>query len=461
MPARTGLKGYGVIAALAFSLAGCETPIDTLALARAVVPEGLTSDRQLPLRPWTPESHPVPGKSGHAAYAERLSLGEAVKRTLTFNPAVKAAFLEIEAKHGEEAQASFKPNPELLLEVENFAGSKGNRGFESAEETLSINQTIELGDKRLKRLRAAHLDASLAGWDYETVRLQTALQAAQTFMDVLASQERLTVLRGFVAIAERTNSSVDARINAGRASPIEGDRSMVVLARARALVRAEQVRLDEAKRMLATLWGSEQPNFGRAEGRLGRNRAVPSMDRLKAYLEENPALARWSDGVGHRLAQLDLERAKSLRDIKVGAGVRRFNEDDSVAVVASISVPVQLFDKNTGAVAAAERRVLKAEQEQNAARTQLVGSLVEALGALRVAATQLSALESEVLPAAERAFDRTQIGFNEGRFDILNVLDAQRTVFEARLERVNAQAEYEKSRVRVEAIIGRDLSSLR
>ncbi len=461
MPARTGLTIRGAIVALALASAGCETSVDALAPTRAVAPEGLTSDRQLPLRPWTPEFQPAPGKVGQAGHVDRLSLGEAVRRTLTFNPAIKVAFLEIQAKHGEEAQASVKPNPELLLEVENFAGSKGNRGFESAEETLSINQTIELGDKRLKRLRAAHLDASLAGWDYETVRLQTALQAAQAFMDVLASQERLTVLRGFVTLAERTNSSVDARIGAGRASPIESDRSMVALARARALVRSEQVRLDEAKRRLAALWGSEQPNFGRAEGRLGRSRAVPGMDRLKAYLEQNPALARWSDGIGHRLAQLDLERAKGLRDIKVGAGVRRLNEDDSVAVVASVSVPLQLFDKNTGAVAAAERRVLKAEQEQSAARTQLIGALVEALGALRVAATQLSALESEILPAAERAFDRTQIGFDEGRFDILNVLDAQRTAFEARLERVNAQAEYEKARVRVEALIGRDLNGLR
>lgn len=447
--------------AIALALAGCDKSIDALAPTRSVLPEGLVSDRQLPLRPWTPEFHPVPGKSGEPGFIQKLSLRAAVGRAVSFNPAIKAAFLEIEARHGEEAQASVKPNPELLLEVENFAGTKSNRGFDAADETLSINQTIELGDKRLKRLRAAHLEASLAGWDYEAVRLQTALQAAQAFVDVLASQERLDVLQGFVTIAERTDTNVKARIDAGRASPLESDRSMVVLARARGLVRAEQVRLDEAKRRLAALWGSEQPNFGRAEGRLDRSRIVPSMDHLKAYLDENPALARWSDGIGHRLAQLDLERAKSLRDIKLGAGVRRLNEDGSTALVASVSVPLQLFDKNTGAIAAAERRALKAEEEQKAARTRLVGSLVEALGALRVAATLLAALESDVLPAAERAFDRMQIGFNEGRFDFLNVLDAQRTVFEARLERVNALAEYAKARVQVEALVGRDLNNLR
>jgi cobalt-zinc-cadmium efflux system outer membrane protein len=90
----------------------------------------------------------------------------------------------------------------------------------------------------------------------------------------------------------------------------------------------------------------------------------------------------------------------------------------------------------------------------------LLGTLVDAVGALKAAATQLAAFQGEVLPAAQRAFDRTQVGYNEGRFDILSLLDAQRSVFEARLDIVNSQAEYEKARVQVEALIGRSLDGL-
>jgi cobalt-zinc-cadmium efflux system outer membrane protein len=446
--------------AVAATLAACNPHPEALLPTRSVVPEGLSSDRDLPRRPWVPELHPTPGATGQPGYAGSLTLGQAVGRALTFNPAIKAAFLEIEARHGEEAQAAFKPNPELLLEVENFGGNKAKAGFESAEETLSITQTIELGDKRLRRLRAAHLDASLAGWDFEATRLQTALRAAQAYMDTLAAQERLKVLRDFVAIAEKTRDSVNLRVEGGRASPIDADRALVALARARALVKGEEARLEAAKRRLSALWGSERPDFGRATGRLGRSRAVPSFEAIKAFLEQNPALARWSDGIAHRVALLDVERGKAIRDIKIGAGVRRFEEDDSTALVASVSVPLQIFDRNSGAIAAAERRITKAEHEAGAARVQLVGALVEALGALKVAATLVRALETEVLPAAQRAFDRVQLGYNEGRFDILNVLETQRSVFEARLDLFTAQADYEKARVQVEALIGRDLNGL-
>ncbi len=460
MPAMSGLRRKIIVLAFVSALGACNPYPETLSPTRSVVPEGLTSDRQLPVRPWVPEFHPVPGAIGQPSYAHSLTLGQAVARVIAFNPAIKAAYLEIEAKHGEEAQASVKPNPEVLLEIENFAGTKDKRGFEFAEETLSLTQTFELGEKRLRRLRAAHLDASLAGWDFEAVRLQTALQAAQAYMDTLGAQERLKVLRDFVTIAEQTRSSVDIRVKEGRTSPIDADRSMVAVARARALVKGEEARLDAAKGRLAALWGSDRPDFGHATGRLGRKDTVPSFAAVKAFLEENPALARWSDGISHRVALLEVERGKAIRDVKLGAGVRHHNNDDSTALVAAVSVPLQVFDRNTGAIAAAQRRVAKAEQEAEAARTQLIGSLVEALGALRVAATLVEALEKEVLPAAQTAFDRVQIGYNEGRFDILNLLEAQRSVFEARLELVTAQAEYEKARVLVESLIGRHLKGL-
>src|SRR5262245_58302305 len=190
MPASSGLWPYIIALGLTSALGACGALPDPLAPTRPLIPEGLSSDRQLPLRPAVPELHPVPGATGRAGYVETLTLAGAVTRVIAFNPGIKAAFLEIEAKHGEEAQAAVKPNPDLLLEIENFGGGKEKSGFESAETTLSLIQTIELGDKRLRRLRAAHLDASLAGWDYEAVRLQTALQAAQAYLDALGAQER-------------------------------------------------------------------------------------------------------------------------------------------------------------------------------------------------------------------------------------------------------------------------------
>lgn len=419
-------------------------------------PDVLTSDHDLPRREWAVEIHAVPGAFGKPGFEQQLTLKEAVNRALAYNPAVKAAFIEIEARHGEELQSGVKPNPELLVEVENFAGGRS----QNVETTFSLTQSVELGDKRLKRLQAAHLDASLAGWDYEGVRVQVATAAARAFVDVITAQERIRVLREFVTIAEKTQASVDARVKGGKASPIEFDRSIVAAARAKALVSGEQARLAAAKRRLSIFWGSETVDFGAVTGRLGNGRGVPSLATLKSLIENNPELARWSDEVGRRIAQLEVEVSKSIPDIRFGAGVRHFAETDSAAAVATVSIPLQFFDRNTGAIVAAEQRIAKAEQDREAARNSLLGSLAEAIGELEVASALLKALETQVLPPAQSAFERTKTGYDEGKFDILNVLDAQRAVFETRLDVLVARADYEKARVRVEAIVGRDLGGL-
>ena len=75
-------------------------------------------------------------------------------------------------------------------------------------------------------------------------------------------------------------------------------------------------------------------------------------------------------------------------------------------------------------------------------------------------ASQARALQNEILPAAESAFEKTQLSYDEGKFDLLNVLDTQRTLFEVRLDLVNARAEYHKAKVQVEALIGHQLEGL-
>ena len=436
----------------------------TVAMATACSGYGATGEE---LSSWTTETA-VSGEAGPVmfpsvsatstlSYEKRLTLRDAVSRTLAYNPSVRAAYHEIQARDGEAFQASRRPNPELLLEVENFGGSKDKSGFDVAEETASLTQLIELGGKRYARLQAAQLETSLATWDYEGVRVQMATLAAQSFVDVLTAQERVKVLGEFVSIAEKTRKSVDARVKAGKASPIELDRALVAAARAKALQGAEKARLDSAKRKLSTLWGAHAPDFGAAVGRLGNGTSVPSIEALKSFLNNNPTLARWTDEVSRRAAQVDLEHAKSIPDLRVGAGVRQFNENDSTAIVASVAIPLPIFDRNDGNIAAAESRLTKAETDALAVRDDLLRALIEAVGELEVAATQLNGLKRDVLPVAQSAFDRTKLGYDEGKFDLLNVLDVQRSVFEVRLDLLNARADYEKARVKVEALIGRDI----
>ncbi|WBT37964.1 TolC family protein [Hyphomicrobium sp. DMF-1] len=444
---------------LALGLSGCETrplgSIETEAIAKTA-----ETDRDLPRREWPVVIETPPASHGPHAQVETLTLREAVGRVINHSPAIKAAFTEIQARRGEELQASVKPNPDVKLDVEDFLGADTRSGFEASQETLSIVQLFEFGDKRVKRLRAASMDTSIAGWEMETIRVREMLQAVQAYVEVLAAQERLDVLRKSVSLGEKVKAAVDKRVKIGSTSAIELDRANVTLTRARSAVVGEETRLSGNRLRLAALWGARYADFTRVSGKLGNGTDVPSTERVLAYTDGNPLIARWSDEIGRRAAQLDLEAAKSVRDFTVGGGVRRYEDTDEAAFVVSVSTPLKIFDTNAGAITAAEQRVVKAEHDREAARVSVTGSVAEAMTNLRVAAAQVRSLQREVLPAAESSYEKTQAGYEQARFDLLNVLDAQRTLFEVRLELVNAKADFEKAKAQVEALVGRPLSEI-
>lgn len=399
--------------------------------------------------------HPVNGTA--IPYDASLTLREAVRRALTYSPAITAARHEITAKYGEAYQASVRPNPEIEGELENFFGTGDFSGFRRAETTLGVTQLIERGGKRARRLHVAELNKDLAYRDLQSVRVHVARQAAEAFAEVLAAQQRVRLSRRLVRLVTELRQTVSKRIDAGQDSPVELQRADVEAARARGIHETEKVKLRAARRALGLIWGAQKPRFGRAAGKLARSTTIMGIDRVLRYLDKNPRIARWAEELLQRQAVLDLERAKAVTDVKIGAGARRLSESDDTAVVARVSMPLQVFDRNTGNIAAARARLDKAKSSAKAARLNLQTVVVEAYGALEAAGAQVRSIRGQVVPAARAAFQSIRRGYQEGKFDLLNVLDAQRRLFTAQREALDAQAKFEKARARIESFIGRKI----
>ena len=62
------------------------------------------------------------------AFAEPLNKETALSVALKNNPRLSAALARIEGAEGERLQASLMPNPEAVLEVENFGGEEPAAG---------------------------------------------------------------------------------------------------------------------------------------------------------------------------------------------------------------------------------------------------------------------------------------------------------------------------------------------
>ncbi len=412
------------------------------------------------LTPYTAPTEPgsslpkVPEPTGE------IGLRDALAAALQGNPELASLSWEIRSREAQTLQANIRPNPELSVEVENFAGSGEQHGFDASEITISLAQLVELGGKRVKRTRVAELEMVLASWDYETKRVAVLTDTAKAFLLVLALQERANLVRELEAISSESVRSVASTVKAGAVSPIEEDRARVTLER----VQLEAVRaskeLEAARALLSATWGADTASFSRVQGDLHRSPEPPELERILAVSVESPEIARWNTEVAEREARLSLERAHRIPDIAVSIGGRYYAQGDDLGLVASFSVPLPLFDRNRGNILAARYQSSRAGAERRSAEVTVRSQITSAYRALEAAFIEVVALRDQIIPRAARVFDETRRGYATGLFRYVEVLDAQRTLFEAKRELLDVLTAYHIVATDIERLIATPLDQL-
>ena len=101
-------------------------------------------------------------------------------------------------------------------------------------------------------------------------------------------------------------------------------------------------------------------------------------------------------------------------------------------------MPLPLFKRNQGNLGAAQRRTDKAQDELAAAQASAPSELASAYTRYAVARNEVALLRQDVLPNASSVYELTLKGFEYGKFSFLEVLDAQRTLFQSRSRHWNA-----------------------
>lgn len=383
-----------------------------------------------------------------------VTLRDALSLALLKNPELMAFSYEVRAREARILQAGLLPNPEIEGEVENFGGEKAHKGFQAAESTLRLSQLIELGGKRQNRKNVARFDKSLSCWDYESKRLDVLSGTAIAFIEALFTQESVDLAREQHRIAQEVYNTVSEKANAGKVSPLEETKAKVALSTSRIeLERAERDQ-NSARQGLSSFWGSADVYFDKVEGDFDSVIDIPDIEQLVGIVIRNPDLARWDDEIKFRQATVDLERSRAIPDVTVGGGVKKFEETEDYGFVVNLSIPIPIFDRNQGGIREARNKLAKSRKEYETTNVRIRTDLLQAYQELSSTHTEVISLKSDVLPSAKRAFDASSEGYKQGKFEYLDVLDAQRTFFRTRAQYLDSLFRYHKSFVELERLTG-------
>ena len=356
-----------------------------------------------------PRTGPIP---------DRITLVQALDEASARSPAVIAAQAEVEAAEARARQAGYRQNPELSMQVENFAGTGELRGLRSTETTVSVNQRLDLGGRRPARVAAARADIDLQRLRLAVARAELATSVRQEFARAIAARERLNQADENVELTKELARVAGLLVEAGREPPLRSLRAKSALAQAQA--QQEAARADElaARTPLASLLGSVMPIEEAVHGPLDVSPSDVSLERsVEVRLASAEVLAS--------RAALEVQLAERRLDPAVGAGVRHVRETGDVGFVAGLSMPLRIFDQNQGNISAARAAVSAAEARQRASLIAVTSRGRNAISAVEAAKRRLSALQKSALPESKEALRLAQQSWTEGRATLVELLDAQ------------------------------------
>ena len=398
-------------------------------------------------------NHPLVKIGLQTETATILTLQKAIDLALGGNLDLAVARREIEATQGPVIQGQARPNPELVYSLEDQRAA-------TRTQSVQINLPIEVGGKRAARIAAAERGRDIAVEELNLRRVEICATVVAAFFEVLAAQERAALAGAGVDLAKRATDAVAKRVAAGKVSPVEETKARVAEAGVQVELAQAQSEQRNARARLVSLLGANPPRFALVSGRVDELPAVPSFDNVQQRLLASPALRRAQLEIERRRSLVDVERTKRIPDITFSLGVKRPNELQRDQLLFGVSVPLPLFDRNQGNLLEALKREDKARDEIQALSARLSTDVLQARERLEYIRGEVDVLQRDVLPGAKSAYDAATVGFENGKFNFLEVLDAQRTYFAAKFQYLKALAEAHRAAADIDRVLGETSASV-
>lgn len=331
---------------------------------------------------------------------------------------------------------------------------------ESTRATVNISYEVDLwGGIAAGRASAkAGFDASRFDQDAAALSIRAAI--ASGWFQWLALQERIATVNKNIAIAERIQKVVDARFNNGAATAAEVAQQRTNLLTQRSSLLPLELQARQTQSALAVLLGKTPQEFALATEQLLDMRVPQVAAGTPADLvTRRPDLAASEADLRAANANIHAARAALLPGISLGGNVGRsaselFSLNPFTQTSGwTLSLAQTLFN---GGRLVNQKRLSEARRSElllqyHKAILTALQEVDNALVSADVSARQ-ETNRQEIVANAERSLRLTEARYRAGSNDLLSLLDAQRSLFQAqdalvqqRLSRLNAAVDLYKA----------------
>jgi len=396
----------------------------------------------MPEAPASTAELPRMGKSQENPVAPLIELAELERLALENNPTLAQADAEIRTGEARRLQSGLYPNPTVGYVGEEITGGSlggGQHGF-------FVSQTlVTAGKLGLSREIASH-DVRIAELEANEQRLRVLNAVKLGFYRVLAAQEMLDLERDLLRIVEDKLRTARELSNLGQADEPELLQVEVEQQHGEMKVAIRETALRQAWRSLAAIVGVPDLPVHTAAGNL--EDVPPELDEsqvLDTLIRESPAVEIARAVVSRAQVELTRARREPIPNLELRGGLqnnREILESTGARVGAQgfleVGVPIPLFNRNQGNVAAAAAQIERSEREVERVALVLRERASSHFEVYQTSRIMVERYRGELLPRARRAFELRVQSFGQMLVSYPQVLEAQARLFGLQAEYVSA-----------------------
>jgi outer membrane protein TolC len=402
--------------------------------------------------------------AGEETQVEQVSIITIIDEVLKNNPELAAARSRRDAAFNRVPVA--KSLKDLMVGADFEGVRRGTLDIgKYMDVEYMVSQEIPFPGKLSLRGKVALQEAKMADSDYKAKERDIYARAKSAYYDLYmvdrsteVNQQNRDFLEQFARVAE-------TRYAAGLSSQQDVLKAQVELAKlANELITLGQERETAVAKLNALL---NRPT----RSPLGIKSEVPKTEFSWTWndlegltLEHRPELKAMEYGIKRAESSLTLARLEYMPDFTTRVEARQFDGEGGIReydVFLGVNIPIWFWTKQKYQVKEAKNNLEEAKALYQTMKNNVLFEMQDAL--VRVESSQrLSKLYTTgVLPQAQQALEASQIGYQTGKVDFLNLIDSVRTFKDFQLEYYESIVKFEVAFAELEKAVGMPLGGIK
>jgi len=404
------------------------------------------------------------GATVEQANLPELHLPALIALAIEENPELQAMRKEAEAKKAVIPQAKALLDPMLELRLSNLPADDLSlaRDPMSGMEIM-LRQAVPYPGKLALRGEIASAEAAMASQEYRDLLYEVVDMVKRAYYELWEAERALEITRLTQTSLQDIVKIAETKYAVGKGLQQDVLKAQVELSRLLDDLLMWQRMREGARAMLNKALGRPPQAPLGPTGKVEKSALTLSLSDLQQKaLQARPWLRQSEFAVRRAQANEALARKDLKPDFEFGLGYmirstipgQEMSGTDMVSASVAVNLPIYAARKQRKRIEEAGYDLEAARARQQAAATEIFSRLGDLLAQAERSGRQVDLFRQGIIPQAELAFESARAGYQVGKVDFLDLLDAQVKLYEYQLSYFRALAAYQRALAEIERTAG-------